>query len=203
MWAWATAAPAATPTTTRRTCARGSESSSPERRTRRARAGRSRRTACATRGASRATGRRATSTSATWARVTGRRSTCAPRHSNAAPTNYGWRVWEGRARYTAGQKANPRGAARLPDRRVQPRRRLLDYWWLRLPGQGGPVGEGPLLLRRLLQRHDLEPAGGQAGKLRGVRREPFRVPSLSSFGEDAAASSTPPRSNGQIYKLSR
>ncbi len=34
--------------------------------------------------------------------------------------NYGWRVWEGRARYTVGQKVNPRGTARLPDRRLQP-----------------------------------------------------------------------------------
>ena len=58
----------------------------------------------------------------------------------------------------AGQQVNPRGHARLPDRRLQPLAGLLDHRRLRLPRQGRRLGARALLLRRLLQRHDLEPA---------------------------------------------
>jgi hypothetical protein len=41
------------------------------------------------------------------------------------------------------------------------------------------------------------------GKLRSVRREPFRVSSLSSFGEDAAGELYAVSLDGRIYRLSR
>ena len=53
-------------------------------------------------------------------------------------------------------------------------------------------GRRPLLLRRLLQRHDLEPALVER-QAADVRREPFKVSGLSSFGEDAA---------GELYAIS-
>ena len=149
--------------------------------------------------------RRATSTSATSARATGRRSTCARPAQQRALSNYGWRVWEGRSRYTAGQQVEPARRARLPDRRLQPHDAAA-----RSPAatstaaKAVPAAARPLLLRRLLQRHDLEPARvAREADLRAPAREPFRVSNLSSFGEDAAGELYATSLDGTVYRLSR
>ena len=69
-----------------------------------ARAARSTPTACATRGASRSTAGPAPSRSATSARTSGRRSTTCARGGGRG-ANFGWRPFEGRARYTPGESA--------------------------------------------------------------------------------------------------
>ena len=76
--------------------------------------------------------------------------------------NYGWDAWEGRARFE--QKATPTGPDRLPDRGLQPQPGVLGHGRRRLPRQRRARRARPLLLRRLLQRHDLEPARGQRSR---------------------------------------
>ena len=116
--------------------------------------------------------------------------------------NYGWRVWEGRSRYTPGQQVNPRGALVFPIVVYSHSRGLLDHGRLRLPRQVDHLGSRPLLLRRLLQRHDLEPAHveGQARRTaRGASRSTSRTSRRSA--RTRPASSTRPRSSGTVYKL--
>jgi glucose/arabinose dehydrogenase len=116
--------------------------------------------------------------------------------------NYGWRVWEGRARYVDGQRTNPRGKLVFPiavyshnegcsisggyvyrGRAVASARGRYFY---------GDYCSGTIWSLRAIK-----------GKLRGIRREPFKVGSLSSFGEDAAGELYAVSLDGQIYKLSR
>jgi glucose/arabinose dehydrogenase len=125
-----------------------------------------------------------------------------PRQQRAL-NNYGWRVWEGRSRYTAGQRVNPRGTLVFP---------IVVY--RHSPAcsiTGGYVYRGrevPSLRGRYLYGDycsgTIWSLRSTGGKLRsGPRREPFRVDGLSSFGEDAAgelyATSV---NNGTVYKLS-
>ena len=72
--------------------------------------------------------------------------------------NYGWHVWEGFSRYTAGRGAQPDGEARVPDRRLRAEGRGAGHWWVRLPRQGGAGCSRTLLLRRLFLGARLEPA---------------------------------------------
>ena len=96
-----------------------------------------------------------------------------------ALVNFGWDVYEGRARFEDKELG--------PGRLVQPVAqyshcgRLLDHGRLRLPRERGREPSQPLRLRRLLQRHDLEHPGcgrraeGRAGEGREprlVRRRP-------------------------------
>ena len=115
--------------------------------------------------------------------------------------NYGWRVWEGRARYTVGQKVNPRGRLVFPiavyshdagcsitggyvyrGKAVPSARGRYFY---------GDYCNGTIWSLRIVK-----------GKLRGLRREPFRVPNLSSFGEDPAGELYAVGLGGGLYKLS-
>jgi glucose/arabinose dehydrogenase len=121
-----------------------------------------------------------------------------------ALNNYGWRVYEGRARYQDGQQPNPRGKLVFP---------IVTY----------PHSQGCSISGGYVYRGKAVPSArgryfygdycsgtvwslrAVKGKLRGVvRREPFEVKGLSSFGEDAAgelyATSV---DRGSIYKLSR
>ena len=67
--------------------------------------------------------------------------------------NFGWDVYEGRASFE--QKALGPGKLVMPVAAVQPLARLLDHGWLRLPRLRRASRQGQVLLRRLLQRHDL------------------------------------------------
>jgi glucose/arabinose dehydrogenase len=108
-------------------------------------------------------------------------------------SNYGWRVWEGRSRYTFGQKVNPRGRLVFP---------LLTYKHEsgRCSITGGYVYRGkavPAARGRFFYGDYC------SGRLVNKRKEPFKVGSLSSFGEDAAGELYATSLDGQVYKLTR
>jgi glucose/arabinose dehydrogenase len=115
--------------------------------------------------------------------------------------NYGWRVFEGRSRHTSGQKINPRGRLVFP---------IAVY----IHGNGNCSVTGGYVYRG----KQVPAARGRyfygdyctgtvwslravKGKLRSNRRESIRVPSLSSFGEDAAGELYAVSLDGQIYQL--
>ena len=136
----------------------------------------------------------ATSTSATSARARGRRSTCARPAAAAWLEQLRLARLRGPRALPGRPAAEPARDARLPDRASTATAQgcsITGGYVYR--GKAVPVGPRALLLRRLLQRHDLEPARRERARLRGVRREPFKVPSLSSFGEDA---------RGELYAVS-
>jgi glucose/arabinose dehydrogenase len=114
--------------------------------------------------------------------------------------NYGWRVWEGRSRYTADQQVNPRGRLVFP---------IVVY----------PHSQGCSITGGYVYRGKAVPAArgryfygdycegtvwslrAVKGKLAGVRKEPFNVSGLSSFGEDAAGELYAVSLEGKIYRL--
>ena len=116
--------------------------------------------------------------------------------------NFGWRVWEGRSRYTAGQRVNPRGVLVFP---------VAVY----SHSQGCSVTGGYVYRgRSIISAHGRYFYGDYCsgtiwslrtakGKLVGaVRREPFKIGNLSSFGEDAAGELYATSLDGTVYKLS-
>ena len=116
--------------------------------------------------------------------------------------NYGWRVWEGRSRYTSGQRVNPRGRLVFP---------IVVYSHDRgCSVTGGYVYRGSAV-RAARGRYfygdfcsgTIWSLRAVRGKLRDVRREPFRVSNLSSFGEDAAGELYATSLDGTVYRLSR
>jgi glucose/arabinose dehydrogenase len=116
--------------------------------------------------------------------------------------NYGWRVWEGRARYEQGQTVNRRGRLVFP---------IAAY--SHSAGcsiTGGYVYRGKAVLSARGRYFYGDYCSGTVwslraikGKLSGIRREPFKVASLSSFGEDVAGELYAVSLDGRIYKLSR
>ena len=117
--------------------------------------------------------------------------------------NYGWRVWEGRSRYTAGQTTNRRGRLVFP---------IVVYSHSQggCSITGGYVYRGkavPAMRGRYLYGDfcsgTIWSLRSSGGKLRsGPRREPFSVSNLSSFGEDAAGELYATSLDGTVYKLS-
>ncbi len=114
--------------------------------------------------------------------------------------NYGWRVYEGRARYTEAQRVNPRGRLVFP---------IVVYnHSLGCSVTGGYVYRGkavPAARGRYFYGDYCEGTvwslRAVKGKLRDVRREPFTVPGLSSFGEDATGELYAVSLGGRIYRL--
>jgi glucose/arabinose dehydrogenase len=115
--------------------------------------------------------------------------------------NYGWRVWEGRSRYTASQQVNPHGTLVFP---------VVVY----SHSQGCSITGGYVYRgRSILSAHGRyfygDYCSGTIWSLRtakgklvgGVRREPFNVSGLSSFGQDAAGELYATSLDGTIYKL--
>jgi len=115
--------------------------------------------------------------------------------------NYGWRVWEGRARYTAAQKVNPRGKLVFPITAYSHSAGCSITGGYVYRGKAVPAARGRYFYGDYCEG-TVWSLRTFKGKLRGVRREAFRVPSLSSFGEDAAGELYATSLNGQIYKLS-
>jgi glucose/arabinose dehydrogenase len=117
--------------------------------------------------------------------------------------NYGWRVWEGRSRYTSGQRVNRRGKLVVPIVTYSHRAGHCSvtggyvYRGSAVPSARGRYFYGDYCSGTIWTLRAVR------GKLRGVRREPFRVPSLSSFGEDIAGELYATSLNGRVYKLSR
>ena len=118
-------------------------------------------------------------------------------------SNYGWRVWEGRARYTSDQRTNSRGRLVFP---------ILTYGHGggRCSVTGGYVYRGkaaPWARGRYFYGDyctgEIWSLRAVHGKLMGNRKEPFKVSSLSSFGQDTAGEVYATSLNGQVYKLAR
>jgi glucose/arabinose dehydrogenase len=114
--------------------------------------------------------------------------------------NYGWRVWEGRARYTVGQKVNPRGRLVFPiavyshDAGCSITGGYV-YRGKAVPSARGRYFYGDYCNGTIWSLRTVK------GKLRGLRREPFRVPNLSSFGQDPAGELYAVGLGGGLYKL--
>ncbi len=119
-------------------------------------------------------------------------------------TNFGWRVWEGRSRYTPDQTPNPAGQARLPGLGLPPRRRrLLDHGGLRVPGSRGARDARPVRVRRLLLGEGLELLRRQGdadrvGSGAHVVRRGLRGRALRRRRRAAASSSSPPPDHGPV-----
>ena len=117
--------------------------------------------------------------------------------------NYGWRVWEGRSRYTSGQTPTRRGALVFP---------IVVY--SHSSGgcsiTGGYVYRGkaiPSFRGRYIYGDycsgNVWSLRATGGKLRsGPRKEPFTISNLSSFGEDASGEIYATSLDGTVYKLS-
>jgi glucose/arabinose dehydrogenase len=114
--------------------------------------------------------------------------------------NYGWRVYEGRARY-AGGSPDSRGALVFPVN-------VYSHDGGHCSITGGYVYRGravPSALGRYFfgdwcsgTLWSLRVDGGRAAD---VRTEAVRVPSLTSFGEDAAGELYAVSGNGRIYRI--
>jgi glucose/arabinose dehydrogenase len=126
-----------------------------------------------------------------------------PRRLVGRTINYGWRVWEGRARYTAGQRPSPIGMLRFPIAVYSHKDDNCSvtggyvYRGRAVPSARGRYFYGDFcsgIVWSVKQR---------AGKAVGLRRERFNVPGLSSFGEDGAGELYLVSLNGSIFRLAR
>jgi glucose/arabinose dehydrogenase len=117
--------------------------------------------------------------------------------------NFGWRVWEGRARYTSGQRTNSRGRLVFP---------IVQYSHAdgRCSVTGGYVYRGkavPAARGRYFYGDyctgEIWSLRAVRGKVKSNRKEQIRVNSLSSFGQDAAGELYATSLGGQLYKLTR
>jgi glucose/arabinose dehydrogenase len=117
--------------------------------------------------------------------------------------NYGWRVWEGRSRYTSGQRANRRGKLVFPIVTYSQNSGHCSvtggyvYRGSAVPAARGRYFYGDYCSGTIWSLRAVR------GKLRGLRREALRVPELSSFGEDAAGELYAVSLRGAIYRLGR
>jgi glucose/arabinose dehydrogenase len=116
--------------------------------------------------------------------------------------NYGWRVWEGRVRYQDGQQPNPRGKVVFPIAVYSHNEGCSISGGYVYRGKAVPSARGRYFYGDYCSG-TVWSLRAVKGKLRGIRREPFKVPSLSSFGEDAAGELYAVSLDGRIYKLSR
>ena len=115
--------------------------------------------------------------------------------------NYGWRVYEGRVRYQAGQQVNSRGVLVFP---------IAVYSHSQgCSITGGYVYRGKAVASARGRYFYGDYCSGTVWSLRtsrgkltsGPRREPFSVGNLSSFGEDAAGELYATSLDGTVYKL--
>jgi glucose/arabinose dehydrogenase len=116
--------------------------------------------------------------------------------------NYGWRVWEGRARYTQGQRVNARGRLVFPIAEYSHGAGCSITGGYVYRGNAVPAARGRYFYGDYCQG-TIWSLRAVKGKLRGLRREPFRVSSLSSFGEDATGELYATDLGGELYKLTR
>jgi glucose/arabinose dehydrogenase len=125
-----------------------------------------------------------------------------PRQQRAL-NNYGWRVWEGRSRYTSGQRVNPRGTLVFPIAVYSHSQGCSITGGYVYRGKAVPSMRGRYLYGDYCNG-TIWSLRSSGGKLRsGPRREPFTVAGLSSFGEDPAGELyATSLDNGIVYKLS-
>jgi glucose/arabinose dehydrogenase len=117
--------------------------------------------------------------------------------------NYGWRVWEGRSRYTSGQRLNPRSLHVFPIEVYSHAGGSCSitggyvYRGKEVPAARGRYFYGDYCSGKIWSLKAVK------AKLRSNRRESIDVPSLSSFGEDAAGELYAVSLDGEIYQLTR
>jgi len=119
-----------------------------------------------------------------------------------ALANYGWRVWEGRARYTSGQRVNPRGTLVFPIAAYSHSKGCSITGGYVYRGSAVPAARGRYYYGDFCDG-TIWSLRTVRGKLQGVRQEAFRVSNLSSFGEDAAGELYAVSLDGAIFKLAR
>ena len=116
--------------------------------------------------------------------------------------NYGWRVWEGRSRYSPGQKVNPRGKLVFPivTYKHENGNCSIDGGYV-YRGKAVPAARGRYFYGDYCSGNiwSLRAVGGKLKA--GPRQEPMNVSSLSSFGVDAAGELYAVSLDGSIYKL--
>jgi glucose/arabinose dehydrogenase len=117
--------------------------------------------------------------------------------------NYGWRVWEGRSRYTSGQRLNSRGLHVSPIQVYSHNNGNCSisggyvYRGKEVPAARGRYFYGDYCSGTIWSLKAVK------AKLRNNRREGIHVSSLSSFGEDAAGELYALSLDGEIYQLTR
>jgi glucose/arabinose dehydrogenase len=116
--------------------------------------------------------------------------------------NYGWRVWEGRMRYTDGQRVNPRGRLVFPIAQYSHGQGCSVTGGYVYRGSAVPSARGRYFYGDYCSG-TIWSLRAVKGKLRSLRREPFSVDELSSFGEDTAGELYAVSLSGRIYRLSR
>ena len=116
--------------------------------------------------------------------------------------NYGWRVWEGRARYTSGQRVNSRGTLVFPIAAYSHSRGCSITGGYVYRGKAVPAARGRYFYGDYCEG-TIWSLRAVKGKLKGIRREPFSVSALASFGEDAAGELYAVSLDGTISKLAR
>jgi len=115
--------------------------------------------------------------------------------------NYGWRVWEGRARYTAGQKLNSRGRLVFPITAYSHSDGCSITGGYVYRGKAVPAARGRYFYGDYCQGTIWSLRAVKGKLLGGVQLEPFKVSNLSSFGEDAAGELYAVGTGGELYKL--
>jgi glucose/arabinose dehydrogenase len=114
--------------------------------------------------------------------------------------NFGWRVWEGRSRYTSRQRVNLRGELVFPIVVYSHHFGCsitggYVYRGHSVPAARGRYFYGDYCSGRIWSLRAVH------GKLQNKRQESMRVPSLSSWGEDASGELYAVSLEGRIYKL--
>jgi glucose/arabinose dehydrogenase len=116
--------------------------------------------------------------------------------------NYGWRVWEGRSRYTRGQQTTRRGTLVFPIVTYSHSQGCSITGGYVYRGSAVPAAKGRYFYGDYCSG-TIWSLRASGGKLRsGPRKEPFTVSNLSSFGEDAAGELYATSLDGTVYKLS-
>jgi glucose/arabinose dehydrogenase len=116
--------------------------------------------------------------------------------------NYGWRVWEGRMRYTQGQRVNPRGQLVFPIATYSHNAGCSITGGYVYRGTAVPAARGRYFYGDYCEGTIWSLRAVNARRV-GLRRGPFRVPSLSSFGEGATGELYAVSLEGAIYRLTR
>jgi glucose/arabinose dehydrogenase len=116
--------------------------------------------------------------------------------------NYGWRVWEGRARFTRGQRVNPRGRLVFPIATYSHNTGCSITGGYVYRGSAVPAARGRYFYGDYCEGTIWSLRAVNARRV-GLRREPFRVPSLTSFGEGTTGELYAVSLDGAIYRLTR
>jgi glucose/arabinose dehydrogenase len=126
-----------------------------------------------------------------------------PRRLVGRTMNYGWRVWEGRSRFTPNQTPRGIGTLRFPIA-------VYKHTGGSCSVTGGYVYRGRAVPAARGRYFYGDYCSGTVWSLRqrngkavSLRREPFKVAGLSSFGEDANGELYLVSLDGSIYRLAR